>query len=137
MRILLIEDNPGDIYILMQELSRVDFAVEFTSFHTGKQAIDYIRQIENDHALPVPDFVILDPYLPTNSGLEVLAYLTESTQIQLSSVILYTNGLNNEAWQQVYKALPSENIISKSNEAQDDISRITDLILRKMNSLKN
>jgi CheY-like chemotaxis protein len=67
-RICLIEDNPGDIYLLEKALKRHHIAYELTCYADGEQAIRGFSQ--NDPI--VPDLILLDLKLPRRDGFDVL-----------------------------------------------------------------
>jgi two-component system, chemotaxis family, response regulator Rcp1 len=67
-RILLVEDNPGDIYLLEKALTARGLGYELMRFDDGEQAM---RAIESD-GLAVPDLILLDLNLPRREGIDVL-----------------------------------------------------------------
>lgn len=72
-RILLVEDNDADVYLLQKALENVGLNFDLTVLKDGAQAMDFVRR-EGDHAAsPVPDLVIMDLNLPKYDGSEVLA----------------------------------------------------------------
>lgn len=68
VRILVVEDNPGDIYLLEKTLKNRDINYALTSYPDGEQAIRALHQQDGI----VPDLVILDLNLPRREGFDVL-----------------------------------------------------------------
>lgn len=68
VRILLVEDNAGDIYMLEKVLKarRIDY--ELARYGDGEQAIAAL----DDDNLAVPDLILLDLKVPRREGFEVL-----------------------------------------------------------------
>jgi len=68
VRIFLVEDNPGDVYLLEKTLQRRRIDYELTRYADGEQAI---RALERDDAA-LPDLILLDLNVPRREGFEVL-----------------------------------------------------------------
>jgi two-component system, chemotaxis family, response regulator Rcp1 len=68
VHILVVEDNPGDIYLLEKTLKNRDLSYELTTYADGEQAI---RALQKDDCA-TPDLIILDLNLPRREGFEVL-----------------------------------------------------------------
>jgi two-component system, chemotaxis family, response regulator Rcp1 len=67
-RILLVEDNPGDVYLLEKSLNGRRFNYELIRYVDGEQAILALQKTD----CIVPDLIILDLNLPRRDGFEVL-----------------------------------------------------------------
>jgi two-component system, chemotaxis family, response regulator Rcp1 len=67
-RILLVEDNPGDVYLLEKSLKNRQLNYELIRYADGEQAIFALQK--NDCI--VPDLIILDLNLPRRGGFDVL-----------------------------------------------------------------
>jgi len=68
VRILLVEDNAGDVYLLEKTLQSRHLSYELTRYADGEQAI---RALQQD-TCAVPDLIILDLNLPRRGGFDVL-----------------------------------------------------------------
>lgn len=68
IRILLVEDNPGDVYLLEKTLQHRQLRYELTRYVDGEQAIRALQQ--NDNVMP--DLILVDLNLPRREGFEVL-----------------------------------------------------------------
>jgi len=68
IRIFLVEDNPGDVYLLEKTLQNQKLSYELIRYADGEQAI---RALQREDCL-IPDLVILDLNLPRREGFDVL-----------------------------------------------------------------
>jgi chemotaxis family two-component system response regulator Rcp1 len=68
VHILVVEDNPGDVYLLGKTLKNLEISYELTTYVDGEQAI---RALQKDDCA-TPDLIILDLNLPRREGFEVL-----------------------------------------------------------------
>ena len=72
-RILLVEDDPGDVLITRESLAESRLPCDLSVVGDGAAALDYLHK-RGDHAdAPTPHLVLLDLNLPKVSGREVLA----------------------------------------------------------------
>ena len=67
-RIVVLEDNRGDFYLIERSLKESGLDCEITSFADGGTALDFI----NSPASPAPDLMILDLNVPGIDGRSVL-----------------------------------------------------------------
>src|SRR5688572_1900264 len=67
-RIVLVEDNDGDVLLLEKSLRARDLPYELLRYEDGEQAI---RAISGDRDL-VPDLILVDLNLPRREGFDVL-----------------------------------------------------------------
>jgi CheY-like chemotaxis protein len=72
-RVLVVEDNPSDIYLLRLAFEHAGFNCDFTAFEDGAEAIAYLRQTGAES--PHHHLVILDLNLPRRGGMDVLKEL--------------------------------------------------------------
>lgn len=68
VRISLVEDNPGDVYLLEKALYDHHIAYELTRYEDGEQAI---KEFSKPDCSP-PDLILLDLKLPRHGGFDVL-----------------------------------------------------------------
>lgn len=68
VRISIVEDNPGDVYLLEKALSHHHIDYELTRYEDGEQAI---KAFSNED-YPPPDLILLDLKLPRRGGFDVL-----------------------------------------------------------------
>lgn len=78
IRIWLVEDNPGDVYLFREALQRAELNFDMVAIEDGAEALTLIRLKETSRRGPVPDVVVLDLNLPKADGIEVLEALRKS-----------------------------------------------------------
>ena len=79
-RLLIVEDNSGDVLLIRESLRRHGLRGQVTVATTGEEAIRLIDEIDRSPGAPRPRLVILDLNLPRKPGLEVLKRLRQSSR---------------------------------------------------------
>ena len=74
-RILLVEDDPGDVLITRESLESSRTGCQVAVVDDGAMALDYLHKRGAYADAPTPHLVLLDLNLPKVSGHEVLAEL--------------------------------------------------------------
>ncbi len=90
MRVLIVEDNPGDAYMIEEMLHDLKMELSITVIEDGKQAVETLLR-----AL-TPDMVILDLNLPRMNGFDVLACMKAESSLSSVPVIVMTGSLRRE-----------------------------------------
>lgn len=72
VRMLIVEDNKGDIMLIKRAFSQSNIPHEITIARTGEEAMDVLNSSNISHQV---DMIILDLNLPGMSGHEVLQVL--------------------------------------------------------------
>jgi CheY-like chemotaxis protein len=78
VRILLVEDNPGDIQLLKMALAAAQVDCQLTVVSDGREALDFVAQRGKYSDTTPPHLAILDLNLPKNDGLEILEAMREN-----------------------------------------------------------
>lgn len=91
IRVLLVEDNPGDADLTREtlEASKVWIAIDVVV--DGEEAVDFILQRGRHAAALPPDLVILDLNLPRLSGRQVLAEIRAHERLKTIPVVMLTS----------------------------------------------
>ena len=102
IRILLVEDNPGDVRLTIEAFkdNRVDTPLDVA--RDGVEALAYLRQ-EGIHAgKPLPDLILLDLNLPRMDGGEVLAAIKADPALMHIPVVVLTTSRAEQDVQRAY-----------------------------------
>jgi two-component system response regulator len=92
--ILLVEDNPDHVLIIMRALKANNVVNEVRVAEDGQEAMDYLHHQGRyaDAALaPRPGLILLDIKLPKLDGFEVLHRIKEDLSIKSIPVIMLTS----------------------------------------------
>ena len=93
-KILLVEDDPGDVEMTVEVLTRVaEVANEVVVARDGAEALDYLKK-EGAYAGRAngnPIVVLLDIKLPKRNGIEVLREMKASESLKTVPVVMLTS----------------------------------------------
>jgi hypothetical protein len=67
-RVLLVEDNPADVYLTELLLDRSEAAYELSVARDGDEALQELGLNGTDRVRPLPDLILLDLNLPKIDG---------------------------------------------------------------------
>ena len=90
VRILLVEDNEGDIVLTLEALEESKFSSIVDLARNGQQALDHLLRNEGYEQAAQPDLILLDINLPLVSGHEVLSEIKTNEQLKHIPVIMLT-----------------------------------------------
>ena len=88
--ILLVEDNPADIRLMLEILKEGDIPSDFHVVTDGEEAMDFLRKRDGHDQAPRPDIIFLDLNLPKKDGREVLKEVKEDPELRRIPVIVMT-----------------------------------------------
>jgi len=111
LRLLLVEDNPGDVWLMKEALRLAQVPAEVTVAHDGVEASRYLHQVEANGS-DGPDLVLLDLNLPRRNGREVLADIKRSAVLRAIPVVILSSSNSDEERRQVYQ-LKAEGFVIK------------------------
>jgi CheY-like chemotaxis protein len=80
LRILLVEDNPGDVYLMRTTLTEQGLHYTLEVLPDGQAAIDFFNGIAVQVDAPAPDLILLDLTLPRVEGMDVLRHIKSIPQ---------------------------------------------------------
>lgn len=89
-KILVVEDNPSDIYILRRALEDVGEEFELEIVNDGARAIQYVYTQRERGSEARPCVIVLDLHIPRHDGLEVLRAIRQEPAISHIHVVLLT-----------------------------------------------
>jgi CheY-like chemotaxis protein len=89
VRILLVEDNPGDIELTREALRVSKITNELSVVQDGKAALERLEAHEAQGNLP--DLILLDLNLPGMSGTEVLSHIKSKPGLSRIPIVILTS----------------------------------------------
>jgi two-component system, chemotaxis family, response regulator Rcp1 len=99
--ILIIEDNPGDVRLMLEALREENLNCRLHVAADGVEALALLRGQTVTAAFPRPDLIFLDLNVPKKDGREVLAELKGDPALRRIPVIVLTT---SAAEQDILKA---------------------------------
>lgn len=90
VKLLLVEDNEGDIVLTRKALQEAKFAHELQVVKDGEAAIQYLRKEGRFIDAETPDLILLDINLPKLDGKEVLAIIKKDEALMVIPVVMLT-----------------------------------------------
>jgi CheY-like chemotaxis protein len=106
LKILLVEDNPGDVLLVREALREADLQFELLHISDGEEAVRYVRNREP--RLHIPVLVLLDLNLPKCDGWEILDELRAAPDFARTPVVILSS---SGAPADVSRALKFERLI--------------------------
>lgn len=92
--ILLVEDNPDDVTLIMRSLKKFNIVNKVVLARDGAEALDFLfckGDFSGRNPDSVPQVVLLDLKLPKLDGLEVLRQIRENEHTRLLPVVILTS----------------------------------------------
>ena len=90
-RVLLVEDNPGDVDLIRDTLENGPHKVEMSVASDGAAASDYLLRRGRYADAERPDLILLDLNLPGVDGRKVLAEVRMHGQLRAIPVVVLTS----------------------------------------------
>jgi|SRR5271170_4902278 len=92
LKILLAEDNSGDVLLVRRALQKHQIEHELTVIEDGEAAMRYLEATgSSGNPEECPDLILLDLNLPRCSGSQILERLKSNPAYQNSPVIVLTS----------------------------------------------
>jgi CheY-like chemotaxis protein len=93
MKVLLVEDSPGDVRLTQEAFRDANRAVDLHVATDGVQAMAYLRR-EGPHAdAPRPDLILLDLNLPKMDGRQVLEQIKKDASLNTIPTVILTTSM--------------------------------------------
>jgi two-component system response regulator len=89
--IVLIEDNPADVYLVQLALRENDVNCHMTTFRNGQEALQSLCGQETEETQIIPDVILLDLNTPKSDGFEVVARLKETPHLAHVPIAIVTS----------------------------------------------
>jgi chemotaxis family two-component system response regulator Rcp1 len=96
IEVLLVEDNPGDIRLMLEALKESKLAVTLHVVTDGIEAMDYLNRRGDYVQKPLPDLICLDLNLPRMDGRQVLEEIKADATLRTIPVAVLTTSKAEE-----------------------------------------
>lgn len=91
IRLLLVEDNPGDADLTREVLESGKVLVAVDVVEDGEKALDYLMKRGPYASADTPDLIFLDINLPKLHGRQVLAEIRSHAHLRAVPVVMLTS----------------------------------------------
>ena len=116
LKILLVEDNEGDIILTLEALKEGKLPKEISVVKDGWEALVYIEKSGADTV--EPDLILLDVNLPKINGHEVLAAIKGNPEKRHIPILMLTTSSSHEDIVKSYQN-NADSYIAKPVDADD------------------
>jgi CheY-like chemotaxis protein len=102
-KILLVEDNEGDILLTKEAFSEANLSNEISVVKDGQQAIRYLNKEAGFENEKTPDIILLDLNIPKINGLDVLKIIKSDPFLKTIPVIILSTSNSEKDILQSYE----------------------------------
>jgi two-component system, chemotaxis family, response regulator Rcp1 len=96
VRILLAEDNPGDVRLIREALRESRIEPEIEVARDGVEALEHLHRPGGAGELARPGLILLDLSMPRKDGREVLAEIKADPDLRRIPVVVLTSSMGEE-----------------------------------------
>ncbi len=89
VRILLIEDNPADVFLIKEALRTHGIEYDLNWIADGEEAVEQVDKVQSDTT--APGLILLDLNLPKVDGKEVLTRIRRNPALSDTPVAILTS----------------------------------------------
>ena len=119
--ILLVEDNPDDVFFMQRACKSVGLQNPLHVAEDGSEAIDYLAgagQFADRTKYPLPCVTLLDLKLPGKSGLDVLGWIQGREEFTTRVVIVLTTSREPRDIQEAYRLGANAYLVKPTSPTQ-------------------
>ncbi len=121
LRILIAEDEAGDVALLKRALSQSSHKVPVHFVRNGREVIDFLERnslLEDLGLHAVPSLLLLDLKMPRMDGFEVLQWLRDHPAFRQILVVVLTSSEQNEDMQRAYDLGADSYVVKPQDPAE-------------------
>ncbi len=100
--ILLVEDNPNDMELILMALRRRHPAIKFLKARDGQEAMQFIGERMSVPGRPVR-LILLDLKLPRVDGMQLLRLLKSDVRMRLIPVVVFSSSAEEVDVEEAYR----------------------------------
>jgi len=90
-RILVIEDNTSDVFLLERALKRQTVLFDLTHLANGDQALAFVRREGAHKDAPIPDLILVDLNLSKYNGEDILSKIHDARHLASALVCVWSS----------------------------------------------
>ena len=123
LNILLVEDNPGDIRLIVETMSDGFMPHRINIARDGEEAVDYLKGRGEFAGRETPGLVLLDLKIPKKDGFEVLEEIRKDPNLASLPVVILTSSEAEEDVKRAFK-LEANHYITKPSDLDRYITMV-------------
>lgn len=127
IRILLVEDNEGDVLLTTVALEEGEIDFNLNVVNDGKEAINFLNKEGKYAGENQPELIFLDINLPKKNGHEVLKYIKENENLQHIPVIMLTTSSSQKDIDMAYDN-KADGFISKPPDVKEFLTAVVSTV---------
>jgi CheY-like chemotaxis protein len=104
--ILLVEDEPSDVFLMKRALKSAQIPNPLQVARDGQEAIHYLSGVDkfaDRTQFPIPSIIFLDLKLPYKNGFEVLNWIRTQPHLETTLVMVLTSSSEERDIAQSYR----------------------------------
>lgn len=101
--ILLVEDNEGDIVLMLEAFEENKIACQVSVVRDGREALDYVFHEGKYKNADTPHLILLDINLPKINGLEVLQKIKQNDATKHIPIVILTTSSSEKDIRAAYR----------------------------------
>lgn len=119
-RIVLVEDNPADVYLIEMALAHENIAYDLKRYETGEDAVNALSSQSSNED---PDIILLDLNTPRGDGIETLKAIQQTPRYADVPTAIITSS-RSESDQHRISLLGSARFIHKPTNLDDFLANV-------------
>lgn len=119
-RIVLVEDNPADVYLIEMALAHENIAYDLKRYETGEDAVSALSSQSSNED---PDIILLDLNTPRGDGIETLKAIQQTPRYADVPTAIITSS-RSESDQHRISLLGSARFIHKPTNLDDFLANV-------------
>lgn len=116
IRVLVVDDNPGDLLLIREAFEEIHVEVEVTEADGGEEALALLARGHADDTLP--DLMVLDLNMPGMHGLDVLDRIRGDEALRHLPVVIMTSTSEASEVKRAYQHQASS-FVTKPHDPSD------------------
>jgi two-component system, chemotaxis family, response regulator Rcp1 len=121
-RILLVDDNAGDVDLTQEAFRECSVHAHFYIAGDGQEALQFLLREGPFHEAPTPDLIILDLNLPRLSGREVLERIKATPELRRIPIVVLSTSSSAKDIHACYDLMANTYIVKPTQ--WEDLLRI-------------
>ncbi len=131
-RILLIEDNPSDVFLVREALGQHGISFDLMVLDDCERALAYFDSADTDQSLKPPDLAVVDLNLPRGNGADLLQRIRNSPKYGNIPIIVLTG--SEAPRDHAFIAALSASVFRKPTADLDEFMRLGSVVRKLLHA---